>query len=125
MTKTLLAAMLKSCVSVTCASFVCAASLQAQECRGDFNEDGRVSIDELVTAVNSALKGCDAAQRQGCLDSGGSVSSGECCTTVPEFPDTCDIGSCGCAPQFSRDVALCDCGDSRCFSRNENACVTR
>jgi hypothetical protein len=30
------------------------------QCLGDFNGDGRVSVDELVTAVNSALYGCPA-----------------------------------------------------------------
>jgi hypothetical protein len=36
------------------------ASIEAQwaRCGGDFNGDGRVTVDELVTAVNHALHGC-------------------------------------------------------------------
>jgi hypothetical protein len=30
-----------------------------------------------------------------------------------------------CAPQFSRDVFLCDCGFGKCFNRNQSACVVR
>lgn len=94
-------------------------------CEGDFDEDHRVTVDELVTAVNNALKGCAAEQREGCLDSGGEVASWFCCDTAPDFPDGCTIGSCGCSPSSSREVELCDCGEGRCFSRTENGCIDR
>jgi hypothetical protein len=94
------------------------------ECKGDRNVDGTVTSDELVAAVGSALHGCaPSAERQGCLDSGGVVSSGLCCASAPEFPDTCGIGACGCSPSASRQTSLCDCGVG-CFNREARACVT-
>jgi hypothetical protein len=95
-------------------------------CQGDLDSDGRVLINELITAVGNALNGCGStAEQQGCLNSGGTVMSVSCCAAQPDFPDTCSIGSCGCAPQFSRTLDRCDCGEGRCFDREQRACVTR
>jgi hypothetical protein len=92
--------------------------------QGDFNQDGRVTIDEIITSVNNALEGCGATpEQQGCIDSGGTVSTAPCCSTAPDFPDTCAIGACGCAPEFSRGVSICDCSVGRCFNREQRACV--
>ena len=92
-------------------------------CQGDFNQDGRVTIDEIITSVNNALAGCgETPEQQGCIASGGTVSTAPCCSTAPEFPDTCSIGSCGCSPQFSREVSICNCG-AGCFNRDQRACV--
>ncbi len=33
-----------------------------QQCLGDFNNDGTVSIDEIITAVGNALNGCEGAR---------------------------------------------------------------
>ena len=43
-----------------------------EECGGDFNCDGRVTVDELVVAVNHALSGCPmpVSADQACTDSG-------------------------------------------------------
>jgi len=93
-------------------------------CQGDFNLDGRVTIDEIITSVNNALVGCTATpEEQGCIDSGGIVSTALCCSTAPDFPDTCAIGSCGCSPELSRAVSICDCGFLACFDRQQRACV--
>ena len=93
-------------------------------CQGDSNSDQQVTIDELVAAVGNALEGCEAGpEQQGCLASGGTLSAASCCSDAPEFPDTCKIGSCGCSPGSSREVALCDCGEGRCFDRDQRACV--
>lgn len=93
-------------------------------CQGDFNSDQQVTIDELVAAVGNALGGCgESAEQQGCLASGGMVSTASCCASAPDFPDTCQIGACGCAPQSSREVSFCECGDDQCFDRDQRACV--
>lgn len=93
-------------------------------CQGDLNSDHRVTIEELITAVGNALGGCAASpEEQGCLASGGAVSTASCCASAPEFPDTCQIGQCGCAPQSSRDLSICACGEGRCFDRDQRACV--
>lgn len=45
-----------------------------------------------------------------CTASGGTVTTGSCCLDSPaSFPDTCSIGSCGCAPASSHTIAICDC----------------
>jgi hypothetical protein len=92
-------------------------------CQGDFNLDGQVTVDEIIVSVNNALKGCGGAEQQGCIDSGGTVSTAHCCSTAPEFPDTCGIGPCGCSPEFSREVSICDCGPTGCFNRDRGQCV--
>jgi hypothetical protein len=95
-------------------------------CQGDFNLDGRATIDEIITSVNNALSGCGATpEQQGCIDSGGTASTALCCSTAPDFPDTCGIGSCGCSPEFSREVNICECGAGACFNREQRACVPR
>jgi hypothetical protein len=94
-------------------------------CQGDFNLDGQVTVDEIIVSVNNALHGCASAEQQGCVDSGGTVSTDRCCTASPDFPDTCGLGACGCAPQFSHDVSFCDCGDGACFNRELRSCVPR
>jgi hypothetical protein len=94
-------------------------------CQGDFNLDQEVTVDEIIVAVNNALGSCEPSlEQQGCLASGGTVSTGLCCSAAPEFPDTCAIGTCGCAPQFSREVSMCECGEGRCFDRQQRACVS-
>jgi hypothetical protein len=93
-------------------------------CPGDFNQDGKVSIDELVTAVNSALDGCEASpQQEGCLATGGVVTTQLCCAPAPDFPDTCVIGACACSPAGSRALPFCHCDPGYCFDRSANACV--
>jgi hypothetical protein len=78
----------------------------------DESGNGIVSIAELITAVNNALDGCG---RRGCLDSGGEVGRAMCCIGVGDFPDTCAIGACSCAPMDSEEVEVCDCGPDMCF----------
>ncbi len=50
-----------------------------------------------------------------CLDSGGTVSTALCCQSTGDFPDDCAIGACGCAPEYSHQVKVCNCGEGRCF----------
>ncbi len=58
---------------------------------------------------------------QACIDSGGVVGTGLCCESTGDFPDTCAIGACGCAPEYSHSVKICDCGKDKCF--NGKQCV--
>jgi len=94
------------------------------ECQGDFNLDGQVTIEEILISVTNALGECAAsAEQQGCLASGGTLSTIRCCTGAPQFPDTCSIGPCGCAPDLSTEVSVCDCGQAACFDRSVRACI--
>ncbi len=52
---------------------------------------------------------------QACLHSGGNISTALCCGTSGDFPNTCLIGACGCAPTASHSVRSCDCGEGKCF----------
>jgi hypothetical protein len=54
-------------------------------------------------------------KEQACEDSGGTVTTGLCCKSVGDFPNTCVVGACGCSPDNSHEVKLCDCGEGKCF----------
>jgi hypothetical protein len=58
-------------------------------------------------------------KEQACLNSGGQVSTSLCCQSVDDFPNLCLIGACGCSPENSHQVKVCDCGDEKCFNGNE------
>lgn len=55
----------------------------------------------------------------GCINSGGSVSTAMCCKSVDDFPNTCLIGACGCSPENSHQVKICNCEIDRCFNGSE------
>jgi hypothetical protein len=50
-------------------------------------------------------------QGQLCIDSGGSVTTANCCQSASDFPNLCLIGPCGCSPDNSHEIKICDCGD--------------
>ncbi|MCX6226982.1 MAG: hypothetical protein NTV01_19905 [Bacteroidia bacterium] len=50
-----------------------------------------------------------------CSLSGGKISTSLCCQSSGDFPNSCLIGACGCAPSASHEVKVCDCGDGKCF----------
>lgn len=56
-----------------------------------------------------------------CIQSGGNVTTMLCCNSVRDFPNLCLVGPCGCAPENSHQIKVCDCGTGRCF--NGTACV--
>jgi hypothetical protein len=58
---------------------------------------------------------------QRCLQSGGTVATAQCCKSVGDFPNLCASGACGCAPWYSHEVRVCNCGSGRCF--DGRACV--
>lgn len=50
-----------------------------------------------------------------CTASGGTVSTGICCQSTLDFPNTCAVGACGCAPQYSHTVRVCECPANTCW----------
>jgi hypothetical protein len=50
-----------------------------------------------------------------CTKTGGTVADGTCCKGTPDFPDMCAPGPCGCAPQDSNPVKICECPAQGCF----------
>ena len=54
-------------------------------------------------------------EEQRCINSGGTVSTSVCCKLSGDFPNSCLIGACGCSPDNSHQVKVCDCGIDKCF----------
>lgn len=54
-----------------------------------------------------------------CIDSGGEVVNSSCCKSVSDFPNTCLVGACGCAPDSSHEIKTCQCGPNQCFNGKE------
>jgi hypothetical protein len=50
-----------------------------------------------------------------CTATGGAVVTAQCCSSSSDFPDTCGVGGCTCAPQYLKDIQKCDCGSGKCF----------
>ncbi len=63
----------------------------------------------------SILKIGQCPKEQECISSGGTVATAMCCQSVGDFPNTCTIGACGCPPDGSHQVNICDCGTGKCF----------
>ena len=59
------------------------------------------------------------SNNQGCVNSGGTVGTSQCCKAVNDFPNTCLIGACGCSPAGSHEVKVCECPQGKCFDGNE------
>jgi hypothetical protein len=54
-----------------------------------------------------------------CINSGGTITTGLCCKSTGDFPNLCLIGPCGCSPENSHQVKICDCGEDKCFNGGE------
>jgi hypothetical protein len=103
----------------------------------DCTPEGKTCAFELVDGGPAALYACiagpadaastDAAPLQGdasgpaatCEASGGTVTTSPCCTSANDFPDTCQIGACGCSPSNSHTVQTCTCPAGKCFDGAE------
>jgi predicted outer membrane repeat protein len=83
---------------------------------GDWTGDGAVTVDEIILAVNATPDVCAVvAPEQRCLASGGAVTTRMCCLSTGDFPNTCGLGACTCAPGNSHQVLVCVCGENRCW----------
>ncbi|XOB40359.1 MAG: hypothetical protein ACKKMR_03570 [Candidatus Nealsonbacteria bacterium] len=60
-------------------------------------------------------------KEQACINSGGEVLTSLCCKATGDFPNLCLIGPCGCSPENSHEIKVCDCGEKKCF--DGNTCV--
>jgi len=58
-----------------------------------------------------------------CIGSGGTVANQSCCKAVEDFSNNCIIGGCGCSPDNSHEVEVCNCPEEQCF--DGNVCVQR
>jgi len=71
---------------------------------------------------NQPQASVDDAKQKACLNSGGTLGSSVCCASAGDFPNSCAIGACGCAPANSHPVKTCECGEGKCF--DGNSCVS-
>ena len=73
----------------------------------------------IVIALVVVVAGCWiylwVNKEQACLISGGTVTTSLCCKATGDFPNSCLIGACGCPPEYSHEVKVCDCGADKCF----------
>jgi hypothetical protein len=81
---------------------------------------GMKTILPVMLVLVIAASGCTAPvgvpdKEQACLDSGGTVTTAMCCLQTDDFPNLCLIGACGCSPDNSHEVKICDCGEGKCF----------
>ncbi|MBZ9569433.1 peptidoglycan-binding protein [Patescibacteria group bacterium] len=74
-----------------------------------------ISIEETFSTLSEEL----TEEEQACIDSGGTVSTSLCCEATNDFPNLCLVGPCGCAPENSHQVKICDCGLEKCFDGEE------
>jgi hypothetical protein len=107
----------------------------SQKLEDTINKHLEVLEENLQKAPESAQKGLENAiensskaiekvggktkKEKSCVNSGGQVSTALCCETANDFPNSCLIGACGCSPENSHQVKVCDCGEGKCFDGNE------
>lgn len=56
---------------------------------------------------------------EACVNSGGEIVTSLCCKSSSDYSNLCLIGSCGCSPENSHEVKICDCGSEKCFDGKE------
>ena len=97
--------------------------IPAVDCEVDEDQRGqpRPETDGTMCDVGSFER--QPIPAEGCLQSGGTISTGLCCQAVESFPNTCAIGACGCAPDASHEVAICICPTNTCF--DGESCVAQ
>ncbi len=79
----------------------------------------------IIIAVGLGYRGYQSIlvpKERACLKSGGQVTTSLCCKLTSDFPNLCLIGPCGCSPDNSHEVKICDCGEGKCF--NGSRCTT-
>ncbi|MBZ9572273.1 hypothetical protein KJA15_03010 [Patescibacteria group bacterium] len=52
---------------------------------------------------------------EACVNSGGEITTSLCCKATSDYPNLCLVGPCGCSPDNSHQVKVCDCGEGKCF----------
>jgi hypothetical protein len=50
-----------------------------------------------------------------CMSTGGTITVLQCCSSAGDFPNSCALGACSCAPMYSHAVNACNCGSGQCF----------
>lgn len=51
-----------------------------------------------------------------CINSGGTISTQLCCLSSDDFPRIDTIGACGCSPENSHEVKICECTEGKIWN---------
>jgi len=90
---------------------------------GDLCNDNETNIGDVTGFISPNI--CCLPKMKACTESGGTVATSLCCKSVDDFPDNCAIGACGCAPDQSHEVKVCNCGGTDEMCWNGATCVLR
>ena len=52
-------------------------------------------------------------KERSCINSGGEISTSSCCKTTNNLSNLCLVGPCGCSPDNSQEIKICDCGPDK------------
>jgi hypothetical protein len=97
--------------------------IPGEDCEVDEDQRGEPRPETGGTMCDVGSFEAQSAPAEGCIQSGGTVSTALCCQAVESFPNTCTIGACGCAPDASHEVAFCICPTNTCF--DGESCVAQ
>jgi hypothetical protein len=95
------------------------------QCPEGYIQEGNVCNPECYYSTPPCLmpsvqcKATSSQAEESCKSSGGTVSTGLCCQSVSDFPNTCLIGACGCSPGNSHEIKTCECPEGKCFDGNQ------
>lgn len=78
---------------------------------------------EVKDSVLTEVTEDSAKKEQGCVLSSGTIGTALCCQSSGDFPNTNLIGPCGCSPDNSHEVKVCNCGPDRVF--DGTGCVSQ
>jgi len=76
------------------------------------SENGRPHIESEHTETETET---EISAEASCVNSGGVVAQSSCCESASSFPNTCLIGACGCSPDNSHKVKVCQCPEGECW----------
>jgi len=89
-------------------------------------ESGQQGIENALDAIRKGIKTrIQSLKEKTCTSSGGIATTSSCCKGGTDFPNLCLIGACGCSPDNSESLTVCDCGEGKCFNGTECIAVSQ
>lgn len=79
-----------------------------------FSQANCAEVGEVRSPMYKVLKNT-APLAEACVATGGTVGTASCCLGVGDFTNTCVIGGCGCSPDNSHEVQVCNCPEGTCW----------
>jgi len=76
-------------------------------------------VDMVIECWNEETQEPKDRAGEACVNSGGEITTSLCCKMTSDYPNLCLIGACGCSPDNSHEVRICDCESEKCFNGKE------